>query len=239
MAIGYASSRHTIDVDFSTSSLLREVDINFVKEELDKKLITVSENLTYGMACRIQKFNPKPKDPEATWPTFRITVGYAYKDDTNNFRRLQKGYCSSVLKIDYSFNEIIMKTEPLKLTHGEEIQIYSYMDLISEKYRAILQQVQRQRNRSQDIYDIYYILKNFDIPDEETKLNILKAMIKKSESRHLQIDKYSMSDQEIRKRSEKKYQALDQTISEKLPPFQEAFEYIENFYENLPWTTKK
>ncbi|WP_320043221.1 nucleotidyl transferase AbiEii/AbiGii toxin family protein [uncultured Desulfobacter sp.] len=235
LAIRYGSSRYTTDVDFSTSLTLTDVDIDFVKAEMNEKIIKASEKSPYGMACRIQKFRQKPNDPKATWPTFQISIGYAYNQDFNSFKRLQKGNCSSVIKIDYSFNEMIFGTEMLALTGQETILTYSYVDLISEKYRAILQQEQRQRGRSQDVYDIYYVLTNFDEPDELTKLDILKAMIQKSESRNLKIDRTSMSDPKIIKRSENKYRALDHDIFEKLPPFQPTYDFIQNFYENLPW----
>lgn len=82
---------------------------------------------------------------------------------------------------------MIFETEELELPDGEIIFTYSYVDLLSEKYRAILQQEQRKRSRAQDVYDIYYILKNFEIPDEALKRDILETLIKKSISRELWV----------------------------------------------------
>ncbi len=235
LAIKYASPRYTIDVDFSTSMKLSDIDIEAFKNELNKKLSFSSEKSNYGMACLIQKIQQNPKDPTATWPTFQITIGYAYKSDTNGFKRLQKGNSSSIIKIDYSFNEMIFETEALELSDGEIIFTYSYVDLLSEKYRAILQQEQRKRSRAQDVYDIYYILKNFDMPDETLKKDILETLIEKSISRKLYINKSSISDPDIVKRSEVKYKTLEYTIYEELPSFKVAYDFIQAFYESLPW----
>lgn len=233
LAIKYNSPRYTIDVDFSTS--FKRLEIDKFKKELNKKLSSSSEKLNYGMSCLIQKIQQKPKSPMATWPTFQITIGYAYKHDTNSFKRLQAGNSSNIIKIDYSLNEIIFDTEELELSDGETVLTYSYVDLISEKYRAILQQEQRGRSRAQDVYDIYYVLKTFGVPDRIIKENILKTLLKKSLSRELHIDKYSISKPSIIKKSQIKYGAIEHTIYGELPPFETAYDFIQNFYESLPW----
>lgn len=235
LAIKYGSPRYTIDVDFSTSMKLADINIEAFKNELNKKLLFSSEKSNYDLTCTIQKIKQKPNDPTATWPTFQVTLGYAYKSDANSFRRLQRGNSSDIIKIDYSFNEMIFETEELELSDGEIVFTYSYVDLLSEKYRAILQQEQRKRNRAQDVYDIYYILKNFEMPDEALKKDILEALIKKSTSRKLHVNKSSISDPDIIKRSEVKYKTLEHTIYGELPPFKMAYSFIQAFYEGLPW----
>jgi hypothetical protein len=235
LAIKYSSSRYTIDVDFSTSLKVSEIDNDKFKIELDKQLTLSSESLNYGMACLIQKFKQQPNDPEATTPTFRITVGYANKSDRNNFKSLLNRRSSTVIKIDYSFNEIIQETEELYLSENKAIMTYSYTDLIAEKYRALLQQKKRNRWRSQDVYDLYYILKNFGHPDYDTKGKILDTLKKKSASRGILAVKESMSDPEIKDRSSKRYNHLSQKIYDDLPEFETAYKYIKSIYESLPW----
>lgn len=235
LAIKYSSSRYTTDVDFSTSLKVSEIDIGNFKMELGKQLTLSSESLNYGIACLVQKFKQQPKDPNATAPTFQITIGYSSKTDRNNFKSLMHRRSSTVLKIDYSFNEIIQETEELYLSENKFILTYSYSDLVAEKYRALLQQKKRNRWRSQDVYDLYYIFKNFGPPDSITKRKILDTFKKKSESRSLRVFRKSMADPEIKARSAKDYNHLDKTIYDDLPDFEIAYQYIKTNYEDLPW----
>lgn len=238
LAIKYGSSRYTIDVDFSSSEKPSEIDTDKLRNELDRNLILSSERFDYGMSCLVQKIKKEPNDPRATSPTFRITIGYAYKADRNNYRSLQKRRSSTVIKIDYSFNEIIHETEELILSDEKSIKTYSYTDLIAEKFRALLQQESRNRMRGQDVYDVYYILKNFEAPTEEAKAKILKALIDKSASRNLIASKQSMSNPEIKKRAESSYEDLKNDIYDELPEYEMAYRHLKIFYENLPWYSK-
>jgi predicted nucleotidyltransferase component of viral defense system len=99
----------------------------------------------------------------------------------------------------------------------------------------LLQQESRNRMRGQDVYDIYYILKNFEPPTEEAKAKILKALIDKSASRNLVASKQSMSNPEIKKRAESSYENLKNDIYDELPKYEIAYRHLKNFYENLPW----
>ena len=67
----------------------------------------------------------------------------------------------------------------LELTGGQELFAYGLGDLITEKYRAILQQVPRKRNRRQDVYDLDRLVARKEV-DEELKAEILAALNAKS-----------------------------------------------------------
>jgi predicted nucleotidyltransferase component of viral defense system len=175
------------------------------------------------------------QDPKATWPSFKIKIGYAYKHEPKKYRRLMNKDSSDIIKIDYSLNEVILDTELFELSDGEYIFTYSYADLISEKFRAILQQEARNRSRGQDVYDLYYILLNFGEPDDKLKEKILNAIKEKSISRKLDINHTSMASPEIKNRSQKKYASLELNIYEELPPFEETYSTVQKFYESLPW----
>lgn len=235
LAIRYRSPRYTTDVDFSTMEKLSDIKTGILKRKLSENLISASEKLPYDMSCAIQGFRQKPPNPDATWPTFQIKIGYAYKHEPKKYRRLLKGNSSQVIKIDYSFNEMIIETEPLILSEEEFILTYSYTDLLAEKYRALLQQEVRNRSRSQDVYDIYHILTNFDFPSEPLKSEILKALIQKSKSRNINPNKNSLSAPEIKDRSQRKYKTIQHDIYGDLPEFEHAYAIIQEFYENLPW----
>ncbi|MBC2715352.1 MAG: nucleotidyl transferase AbiEii/AbiGii toxin family protein [Desulfobacteraceae bacterium] len=107
--------------------------------------------------------------------------------------------------------------------------------MIAEKYRAILQQEKRNRFRRQDIFDLYYLFNNYQLPTRNEKRKILKSLIKKSESRQLQVNQYYMVNKEIIRRSKKEYPLLAQEIIIELPDFDIAYAEIQSFYESLPW----
>lgn len=234
LAIRYRSQRYTKDIDFSTSKTMAELDENEIAKELNGSLAAVVEELDYGLDCRVQKCELFPKRKDATFPSIRITVGYAYKGSSKH-KRLQTKTSPSVVSIDYSTNEFIPSIENFKLTVGEEIQTYSLTDLIAEKYRALLQQVIRNRNRRQDVYDLYFILHEFAGLSDDEKSLILSSLLAKAKPRGLIPNISSMDDEEVKRRAGHEYDTLmDETLDE-LIDFNLAFEYITKFYRSLPW----
>ncbi len=239
LAIRYNCIRYTTDIDFSTHLKASEFDIDRFISDFDQSLILATETLDYGLDCRVQSHKRKPPNENATFPTLKLKIGYAYKDDRNNHKRLIAHKSLHVVEIDYSFNEVTQETESLKLKAGGTLSVYSFTDLIAEKYRAILQQEKRKRFRRQDIFDLYFLFNNYHLPTLNEKRKILKSLIKKAESRELQVDRNSMSNKEIIRRSKKRYHLLSQEINIDLPDFDAAYTKIRSFYESLPWETKE
>lgn len=235
LAIKYDCSRYTTDIDFSTN--IRSSNFNKEKfiAELKSKLTIASEKLDYGLGCQVQATKLNPPGPEASFPTLQINIGYAYKEDKKNYKRLINGRSVNVVQIDYSFNEITQEIELMELNDGGAISVYSFIELVAEKYRAILQQVVRNRFRRQDVFDIYYLFENHPKPTESEKHKILETLIKKSESRGLSITKESMANNEVIERSKKHYHFLSSEIEGDLPDFDVAYSKVREFYESLPW----
>lgn len=236
LAIRYASSRYTTDLDFSTTiQLTEDYQVEF-REELENQLSKATEKLEYGMACKVQSLKIKPRlSPDVTWPSFQIKVGYAYKHERNEFRRLNKGNASATVKIDYSFNEPIHSYNSLSIHEDLSILVYSSEELVAEKLRALLQQKVRKRNRRQDIYDLFYLLTKTDYCSELDKGLVLRTLIVKSTSRELKVTIESLSDPDIIKRSQAQYHLLEKEVEGSLPPFKMAYEVVNDFYRSLPW----
>jgi len=155
LAIRYKSHRYTKDIDFSTEKPHGgEITEDGVRESLDSSLAHMVEELDYDLDCRVQssKLQPKPKDRKPTYPSIKMKVGYAYKG-TPKHKLLLSWKSPDIVSIDYSLNEATPNIEDLKLNLEEGILTYSLTDLIAEKYRSLLQQVSRKRNRRQDVYD--------------------------------------------------------------------------------------
>jgi hypothetical protein len=234
MALKYKGVRHTTDLDFATKNKFVDVDTNYFLKELEKRLTDASEIPPYGMACKIQSHKIKPLGENKNFQTLEINVGYAYKDGPN-YRRLLNKNCTNIIKIDYSYNEINQKIDILEFSKNNNIKAYSLSDFVAEKYRAIIQQKTRNRNRRQDVFDIYWLIKNNLLIGNNIKNRILKSFLIKSASRNLAVNKLILRDEDIIKRSKTEYDSLGQEINIDLPMFKDIYKIVQEYYESMPW----
>lgn len=236
LAIGYDSSRYTKDIDFSTNTELKDFDRDNFIIELENSLVAATERLSYGLDCRVQTHNQQPPGDDKTFPTIQITIGYAYNSDVSAHRRLLAKQSPNIVRVDYSLNESIGEPELFEVSDGHSVRAYSLDVLVAEKFRALLQQERRKRIRRQDIYDLYFLLRNCPVMQEETyKYNILDCLHEKASARDLIVQKDSMRNPEIERRSKLQYASLISEIDGELPNFDEAYETVRSYYECLPW----
>lgn len=236
LALVYESPRYTQDIDFSTPILLSGFDITEFKNKLTEGLIIAVENLGYGLDCRIQRIEQSPPRTDATFPTIKASIGYAYKSETAAHKRLSVGKSSRVIGLDYSLNEPIGKVDFIELTKGNVICTYDIVELVAEKIRALLQQQVRKRVRGQDIYDLYHVLTTHPLMnDQATKKKMLRRLIDKSAARNLSVSSESMSDPEIMRRTQEGYGSLDSVVEGDLLPFDIVYKEVERFFRSLPW----
>jgi predicted nucleotidyltransferase component of viral defense system len=235
LAIRYNSPRYTKDIDFSTErNLGKEITKDLVCESLDSSLAQMVEALDYDLDCRVQSCKLQPKDPNSTYPSIKIKVGYAYKG-TSKHKRLLSLQSPNTISIDYSLNESTPNVENLRLDREDGILTYSLTDLIAEKYRSLLQQVPRNRTRRQDVYDLNLLINNLNHINSDEKSKILDCLISKSKARGIDPNIKSFNDQELKIRAQKLYQTLEDEIEGKLPDFDELFHIVAEFYKSLPW----
>ncbi|WP_406905003.1 nucleotidyl transferase AbiEii/AbiGii toxin family protein [Acinetobacter baumannii] len=238
MAIQYANTRFTTDLDFSALSNPQEVDIEALRSELNNSLLAAEVELnTYNLACRVQKIKKQPKDFETVdFPSLLITIGYAKKDNVGAMKRLEKGESPHTISIDYSFNEVTGELDEVHLENEEVVKVYSFTALMAEKFRSILQQVVRNRSRRQDVYDLHHLITNFAKNTEGEKVQIYNSLIEKSANK--KIDEYlrqsALRDPEIRTRSEEGFEDLEhEDVTE--VSFEEAYSLVQEYFESLPW----
>ncbi len=234
LAIKFKGSRLTRDIDFSTSEQYDNNKKEKFISTLEKNLLLATELLDYGLECRLQSFSVNPSRENPSFPTLTLKIGYASKGSKTH-KRLLDGKCPTILRIDYSYNEISSVIDLFEFQKGRKIQAYSISDLVAEKYRAIIQQKSRNRIRRQDAFDIYWLIKNGDLKGPERKKLVHKSLIIKAESRGLKVDKNSLNDEEIIRRSKVEYKNLAQEIEGELPPFDEVFHIVNEYYVSLPW----
>ncbi len=236
LAIQYGGIRHTRDIDFSTSDKVKRFDKSNFLGELCKTLALAVETLEYGLDCRVQSHEMKPPSPEATMPTLKIRIGYAYKHDSKTHKRLKNKQSVDVVEVDYSFNEPNFEhTNVITLSNGGAISVYNIVDVVAEKIRAMLQQETRNRVRRQDAYDLFCLFSQGLVNTNEEKEKILQSLKLKSKARNMSIDRETILHEDIRKRSELEYPKLEQEIDGTLPNFQDVYTCVTKYYQSLPW----
>lgn len=235
LALSYNSPRYTKDIDFSTATKRPDFDLADFRQQLEDSLLYTVETFDYGLDCRIQSCIQQPKSGDTTFPAIQVSIGYAYKGGPSH-KRLQAGKATEVVRIDYSLNEPVEEIELFELEEGSIISTYSLVEMVAEKFRALLQQEVRNRFRRQDIYDLHYVLNDHPLRDDpKTKARILERLLEKSRIRMLQVSPDAMSNPEIRRRSKEEYIMLIPEIEGDLPPFDEVYALVEAFYRALPW----
>lgn len=233
LAIRYKTARMTRDVDFSTRVAFTDFDRSreqFVAD-LDRALTNASARNAYGLQLKVQSQKIKPSE-HGTFPTLHIKIGYATLGDVRAMQRLTQKQISSVLSVDYSFNEEIHDIERI----GDEhlgVDVYGEFTLIAEKLRAYLQQIERDRSRGRDLYDLWFLLRDrhFEPSETATLFHVIKS---KARSRNIEIDRESLDDAQLLQHSRRSYEELRTQVVD-LPEFMDAQAIVSRFWRGLPW----
>lgn len=239
MAIQYANTRFTTDLDFSALQNPEDVDPEALRDELNQALVSAEvELISYNISCRVQKIKKQPKAFEAaTFPSLNITIGYAKKDNAGAMKRLESGSAANTISIDYSFNEITGELGELILENEEKIQVYSFPALMAEKFRSILQQVVRNRSRRQDVYDLHHLISKYSTNSNGEKFQVYNLLIEKSAGKNIDeyLHKLALQNKEIKSRSQEGFDELIYEDVEEIS-FEEAYLVVQEYFESLPWT---
>lgn len=232
MAIRYKSHRFTKDLDFSSTLLREQLEIDEFKRRFSNSLANAVAESEYDLDCRIQRFHVEPPGKTASFLNLRLSIGYAYKG-TPKHKKLLNTQSPTKIDIDFNLNERIFGIENLDLGQGTRIQAYVLTDLVAEKLRSLLQQPVRNRYRRQDTYDLRLLIESGISQEDRTE--ILHSLIAKARSRGIDPTPESLDDPEVRRRAERDYPTLADEVDEELPDFDESFELVLKFYRTLPW----
>lgn len=235
MGLAYDSPRQTSDIDL-TADLVADKDVDVrIQSLLDSAFPRAATALGYAdliVKTHSVKRQPKKIFAEAEFPALKLKIAYAQRG-TKQEKALLEGKTPNVIDVDISFNEPMQQIQILELTGGQELRAYSFTDLIAEKYRAMLQQVPRNRSRRQDVYDLHFLVADGDL-DDAVRKQILDSLIEKCRSRHIEPTPQSLGDSEIKKRSGAEWNTMELELAE-LPDFEDCFELVSEFYRSLPW----
>jgi len=231
LAIEYESGRFTKDIDFSSNRKLCDIALEDIEQAFERALRKSVVILNSGVDCILHKIEIKPaKIENPTFPSYTIKIGYALLG-TAKHKRLRQKQSTSVIKIDFSLNEVIVNKGRFNIGGENFPRSYDVHDLIAEKIRSLIQQVIRNRNRRQDVYDINILLGVSGVD----KSKVLESIKLKSESRNITATIKSLDDPEVRQRAEAEYSTLADEIDDVLPDFDRLYDRLIVFYKSLPW----
>ena len=237
MGLAYDSPRQTTDIDLTTALAVEGGVGDGVRKLLNSEFPRAAAALGYAdliVKTHSVKLLPKGKFPDANFPALKLKIASAQRG-TKQEKTLQKGKTPVVIDIDISFNEPLPQIQVLELTGGQELFAYGLVDLIAEKYRAMLQQVPRHRNRPQDVYDLDRLLARNEI-DDTLQLPILEALVVKCRARQLKPTRASLDDPKVKKRSGADWKTMKLELGD-VPDFEGCFARVSEFYRNLPWNS--
>jgi predicted nucleotidyltransferase component of viral defense system len=236
MGLAYNSPRQTADIDLSAVLEAKENVDEVIRGLLDSAFPRAAAKLGYAdLILQVHSVRRQPNHIEiedAQFPALKLKVAFAQRG-TRQEQAMLAGRAPGIIDLDISFNEPLRQIQVLELTGGQELLAYGIVDLIAEKYRAMLQQVERNRNRRQDVYDLDRLITEHELP-AEVCAQILEVFHEKCRSRHIEPAASSLQNPEIKTRSGANWQTLELELGE-VPPFEECFERVRIFYESLPW----
>lgn len=234
MGLAYDSPRQTTDIDLTATFDLVESTLDEVREALNKAIARARVQLGYDLLlAQVQKVVRHPRNkPDAQFPALQITVGYTERGSAQE-KRLAEGLAASTITIDVSFNEETHGLQILELTGGQSLRAYSLIDLVAEKYRAMLQQVTRNRARRQDAYDLHRLISTGALEGVDGDA-LLAALRAKCRSREIEPTLDSLDDPEVRERAAREWDTMGLELGE-VPPFAECYAAARAFYQELPW----
>lgn len=229
LGLAHGSPRMTVDVDMTAGFRPGDGIDDRIRDALDRTLNATAAALGYtGTRTEVYAIRKRPATDigEAGFPALRITVEHLSR--TGGRERMDR------IPMDVSFNEPdVVSVDILDIGNGIELHAYGLVDVIAEKYRALLQQPVRNRERRQDVYDIAFLLDRSTF-DGDGKAGILAAVLEKCRSRGIEPGIGSIDDPEVRAMARARWDTIGLEVGI-LPGFDPCFETVRRFYRELPW----
>lgn len=102
---------------------------------------------------------------------------------------------------------------------------------MAEKLRAILQQVQRNRNRPQDVLDVAVMVQTYPSLDRQV---VGQFLLRKGAARSIAVRKSLFSSPEVERRAWEGYSDLENLTRVRFIPFDEALQAVQALVDSLP-----
>lgn len=236
MALAFESERLTTDVDFTAQVSPDGFEEKLVAE-LNELMPKTAIRLGYlDLACRVQGVEKKPRPDnflDRDFPALVVRVGSAQRG-TRQEKLLEEGRAARIHHLEISFRDQVYDYQDLCLIDaGVAVRGFTVSEIIAEKYRALLQQPIRKRNRRQDVFDIAFLIESQKLDDDD-QCRIHETLVAKCATRSITPARESLRDAEVIERARADWETLQLEVKE-LPPFEARFQLVQNFYEGLPW----
>lgn len=245
MSLVHAGDRYTSDLDATSLLGIDELTPERLETDLERQLKVAEIELNYGLAFKVHSVKPQPTKTykNIQYPAYKVKIGYAQINDTREMERLNNKQSHNVLAIDISFNESVTlaDTECLELREGRNVLHYSLEQLIAEKYRSLLQQIERNRTRRQDVFDIYQLLIKYKehFNNSNTKQSVLNKLKKCSQGKKIDdlLHQEGILEEQIKKMALDDFETLELEIDlEKMSISpEEMFDVVSDYFQSLPW----
>lgn len=235
MGLAYDSPRQTADIDLTAAFEVSPDIDEKIRGLLDGAFPRAAARLGYAdLIIKVHSIARQPKAifETASFPALKIKIAFARRG-TPHEAALKRGIAPGKIEVDISFNEPLRQIQILGLTGGAELLAYDLVELMAEKYRAMLQQKERNRNRRQDVYDLDRLIDGREFTPE-VLTQILEVFVAKCQSRNIEPTIDSLDDPEVKSRSAADWQTMQLEIGA-LPEFEGCYSRVSNFYRTLPW----
>jgi hypothetical protein len=149
MGLAYDSPRQTADIDLTAAFEVSPDIDEKIRGLLDGAFPRAAARLGYAdLIIKVHSIARQPKAifETASFPALKIKIAFARRG-TPQEAALNRGIAPGKIEVDISFNEPLRQIQVLGLTGGAELLAYDLVELMAEKYRAMLQQKERNRNR--------------------------------------------------------------------------------------------
>ncbi|CAN5605973.1 hypothetical protein BH23CHL2_BH23CHL2_26400 [soil metagenome] len=223
-------NRSTLDLDFSAEASVRPEDRpeRWIATALQQALDASTALL--GTTYRVQRLRRQPPGEDKTFVSLNANVAYALQDEGRLRQRIRAGEpLSRIIPIEISLNEVLCDVVSIQLDDRNVLRICSIEDIIAEKLRALLQQVTRNRVRSQDLLDIVVLLRDHPVRASA----VSSFLLQKAEARHVSVSRSSFRDPEVQRRAGQDYAALKSTVRYSFIEFDEALRDLFTFVDSL------
>jgi len=214
----HGNRRSTLDLDFTAEGDFPD-DSDAIRGLLDAALKASLRQ--HQVKARCQSVKRKPKTPEATLPTYAVKVCFQLPGDRyyQNFDE-RRGF-PEIIDLEISLNDVLCETFEKKLSESSRpLRVCSLEDILAEKLRALLQQLIRNRNRPQDVYDVASRMRERGGEVDVDK--VTRFLVVKSKARGIEPRKSSYDDQ-VRAFAFQNYDAEISSQATTFIPFDEAW----------------
>lgn len=173
------------------------------------------------------KYSHDASQGDATHPTFELKIAYQMRGDRYYENFDIHNSIPLTIVVEISFGDVMCETREVTLPSTRyTLAMCTLEDIIAEKLRALLQQIVRNRNRCQDVYDIayYYGKSSVKLDYEKIARFFIEKGAVRIEEQNLHVAKSAFND-EVREKARQGYESLQIPVADRIE-FDKAWEDV-------------